>query len=208
MLSISQLVARGAVLVGVTVILNGCVAPRQAQMGIVENADVRETSTNIHGIAPDFIYRSETGERVKFSESRGDVTILVFPPNEGWPDCGRCCQLQELSYRLKGVYSDVTVVSIFSPEDSCEHPLDQLRNCEIQGYADLITLCDPDGYVRDLYGPQAKGRFFIIDARGRQAGTGELADLNSIEHCVRQAVYQHEAYCNRFYGPQEIDWPY
>jgi peroxiredoxin len=195
-------------IVGAVLILNGCVTPRPAQIGVVESETPRDIERTVKNIAPDFVFRSEIGERTKFSESRGDITILVFPSDEGWPDCGRCCQLQKLAHQLGRVHSDVTVVSVFVPKDSCEQHRSQLESCQAKGYADLIALCDAGGHVRDLYGPHAEDKFFIIDANGRQVGTGDLADLNAIEDCVRKAVYEHEAYCNRLYGPQETDWVY
>jgi len=202
----SQIITQWSVLFAWAVILNGCVNPREAQVGIVEDLIPPDVNQSVKNVAPDFIFRSETGQRAKFSESRGDITILVFPSSEDWPHCRQCARLQKLAHQLRRVHSDVTVVSIFVPKNTCQPQCNQLRNCEIKGYADLIILCDARGNVCDLYGPHVKGKFFIIDADHHQVGTGNLTDHNAIENYVHQAVHEHEAYCNRLYGPQEIDW--
>lgn len=134
-------VAYGVLLVIAVVTLDGCMTPQSAQLGIVEQVVASGENSRAADVTTDFVFRSASGELGTFSESRDDITILVFPCEKGWPDCERCALLQKLAHQLGGVHSNVTVVSLLIPEDSCDLCHHKFRECNIQGYADLIALC-------------------------------------------------------------------
>lgn len=198
----------GLLMAGVVVVLGGCVTERPARIGLVDKVTVPGNGEKAGDQVPDFVYYNEKGAPVRFSESRGEVTLLLFPDDRNWPDCRHCCELREQAYRQSRIHSEIAIVSIFVPRQSCQQSHDRFKACALEGHADLLTLCDPSGKIRAWFGPDAAGGFYVIDAEGRLVNQGRIDDRERMTCSLRKAVADNEDRYNRLYGPHEMDRPY
>ena len=124
--------------------------------------------------APDFALASDSGERVKLSELRGQPVVLYFYPKDDTPGCTtQACGIRDAysDFRERGA-----VVLGVSPDDEASHV--QFK----EKYSLPFTLlADPDHQVaeeygvwkeRNLYGKKSMGierSTFVIDADGNVA---------------------------------------
>ena len=79
-----------------------------------------------------------------------------------------------------------------SPKDQEQCSAAALHRYDIDWPAQLVALCDHHGCVRDLFGGDALGKFFVVDGDGRIVGRGPLADREALEECARKAAQHHE----------------
>ena len=124
--------------------------------------------------APDFALASDSGERVKLSELRGQPVVLYFYPKDDTPGCTtQACGIRDAysDFRQRGA-----VVLGVSPDDEASHVKFKEK------YSLPFTLlADPDHQVaeeygvwkeRNLYGKKSMGierSTFVIDADGNVA---------------------------------------
>lgn len=135
----------------------------------------------------DFGFRDAAGELTRLSAIRGRVTVLVFPAQAGWPDCGAGQELAALACRASAAEIDVRIVSVGRPEEPCEAALSRVADCPaVHGH--LVFVCDPHARVHLLYGPEAVGRYYVLTNSLRIAAVGELADREQLRRDVWRAV--------------------
>ncbi len=195
------------VTLGVGVLLAGCVESRPAKVGTVEQAFLVGDQQVIETGARDFSFSDQEGKTHRFSEVRGDVTLVAFPQVADWPACIQCQQLLEYAERLSGATTEVGVVCIHVPEEASAQ-VEAAQQCRIAGRVPFVMLSDKQDVLKGLFGPNAVGKYFILDYRGRTKAEGPLDDMANLKYQLGQAAYAHQAYVNRLRGPQEVDWQY
>ena len=174
-------------------LMSGCATTHKVRTGLVYGGDLKPGYP-----CPDFTFIDENGRADTFSHIRGAVTLVVFPDDPEWPNCKRCREFVDLAAKLQRLDTPVVVVSIRSPGQPGRCPAAALHRCHVEGLVQLVALCDHQGRVRDLFGPNAIGQFFVVGPAGRIAGRGPLAeDLYALEASVRKAVLEHE---------HEVEW--
>ena len=172
----------------VALLVSGCAATYKVRTGSVHGGDLKPGYP-----CPDFTFIDQDGRADTFSHVRGAVTLVVFPDDPEWPDCDRCKEVVDLAAEVQRLDTPVVVVSVRSSGQSKQCPAAALHRCPIEGRAQLVALCDHQGRVRDLFGPNATGKFFVVGPNGRIAARGTLTeDLNALETSVREAVREHE----------------
>lgn len=170
-------------------LLTGCATEQTARFGLVSESKITSGTS-----VPDFSFTEKDGQVHTFESVRGDVTIVAFPDTPSWPECTQCNRLEQLASRLARHHTRVTVVSIVTPPQKCEDLQAAFTGCEIKGYSQLLALCDDKAQLRDLYGPDAAGKFFVLDSNGRISASGRLTELGRLERIVRVAVGSNEEY--------------
>lgn len=196
-------IARHLVPVVVVAVLfvGGCVSNRTAEFGRIDDIKPGEHVS-------DFTFRGVDGEVQTFSNVRSVVTVVAFPPSPDWPKCDQCRSIERAVSAQAGANTPVTVVSIGTPDKPCEREDCSFYQCHIEGRAKLVALHDGHGRVRKQFGPNALGKFFVIDMHGRLAASGQLEDIRSLKGSVGKAVAQHEAWWAKLYRrsqPQASD---
>ena len=124
--------------------------------------------------APDFELATDTGERVKLSDFRGQPVVLYFYPKDDTPGC--TTQAQGLRDNYSAFSDRGAVVLGISPDDETSH----VKFKEKYGLP-FTLLADPDHAVADEYGVWGERNFagkkymgitrstFIIDDDGNVA---------------------------------------
>ena len=184
-----KIIIRHAVLISVTAAglwLTGCAEEKMARFGVVGN------NLSVGDYAPDFSFVGENGNVNTFDRVREVVTIVVFPDNPAWPVCARCKEIVEIADKMRTGHTPVGVVSIATPSKTEKECAAALHRCAVKGQSQLIALHDHKSRIRTLYGPQATGKFFIIDRTGRVSAIGPLTDRAAMEKALREAVEEHE----------------
>ncbi len=173
---------------GVALLVSGCATTYKVRTGSVYGGDLKPGYP-----CPDFTFLDQDGRADMFSHVRGAVTLVVFPDDPEWPDCDRCKKVVDLAAKVQRLDTPVVVVSIRSFGKSKQCPAAALHRCLIEGRTQLVALCDHQGRVRDLFGPNATGKFFVVGPNGRIAACGPLTeDLHALEASVRETVRKHE----------------
>jgi thioredoxin-dependent peroxiredoxin len=124
--------------------------------------------------APDFELTSDTGERVRLSQFRGEPVVVYFYPKDDTPGCtAQACGIRDTyeDFEQQGA-----VVLGVSPDDEGSHVKFK------QKYGLPFTLlADPDHEVADKYGVWGERKYlgktywgverstFLIDEEGRIA---------------------------------------
>jgi peroxiredoxin Q/BCP len=124
--------------------------------------------------APDFTLTSDSGERVKLSDFRGQPVVLYFYPKDDTPGCtAQACGIRDSydDFEQRGA-----VVLGVSPDEETSHVKFK------QKYGLPFTLlADPEHEVSELYGVWGEKKYmgrtymgverstFLIDADGRIA---------------------------------------
>ena len=172
----------------VALLVSGCATTYKVRTGSVHGGDLKPGYP-----CPDFTFLDQDGRADTFSHVRGAVTLVVFPDDPEWPDCDRCKEVVDLAAEVQRLDTPVVVVSVRSSGQSKQCPAAALHRCSIEGRAQLVALCDHQGRVRDLFGPNAIGKFFVVGPNGRIAAQGTLTeDLHVLETTLREAVREHE----------------
>jgi thioredoxin-dependent peroxiredoxin len=124
------------------------------------------------GEAPDFELTSDTGERVKLSQFRGQPVVLYFYPRDDTPGCTAQARGIRDSYDEFGERG--AVVLGVSPDDETSH----VKFKQKHGLP-FTLLADPEHEVAELYGVWKEKNFggkrywgverstFVIDEHGR-----------------------------------------
>lgn len=88
----------------------------------------------------------------------------------------------------------VVMVSVCSPGEGQGRSAAALHRCPMEERAQLVALCDHRGRVRDLLGPNAIGKFFVVGPNARIAASCTFAkDLHVLEAALRKAVQEHQS---------------
>lgn len=172
----------------VALLVSGCATTYKVRTGSVHGGDLKPGYP-----CPDFTFLDQDGRADTFSHVRGAVTLVVFPDDPKWPDCGRCKEVINLAAEVQRLDTPVVVVSVRSPGEAERCSAAALHRCAIEERAQLVALCDHQGRVRDLFGPNAAGKFFVVGPNGRIAARGTFTeDLHSLETPLREAVQEHQ----------------
>ena len=186
-----------AVAVVVMVGLSGCATGHAGRFGRVDGAKLGPDA-NVAA----FSFVNQEGDVTEFASVRGKVTIVAFPQERSaWPECQQCHKLERLASRVATSSTPVTIVSVVTPQAGCEDLQAAFSHCKIEGYAQLLALCDPSAKIRQMYGSSASGNFFVIDDRGAIRASGKLDDASSMERALRAAVRSHEEKIARYSTP-------
>ncbi len=168
-------------------LMSGCIGAPKVRTGAVYTGDPKPGHPCM-----EFTFIDQTGKADTFSRVRGIVTLVVFPGGPKWPDCERCKEIVALASKVQRPDTPVVVMSIRCPDKPKRCSAAALHQCNVVGVVQLIALCDHQGRVRDLYGPNAVGRFFVVGSEGRIAGSGSVTDMQALETCAKKAVREHE----------------
>ncbi len=187
--SILSRIGHGVFVLVLTGFLTGCATERSARFGLISESKLAPGES-----VPDFSFTESDGRVDTFEAVRGEVTIVAFPDTPSWPECTQCNRLEQLASRLARHNTPVTVVSIVTPPQGCEDLQAAFTRCGIKGYSQLLALCDDKAQLRDLYGPNAAGKFFVIDSNGQISASGRLTEIGELERVVRAAVEPNEEY--------------
>lgn len=187
--SILHRIGHGVFVMVLTGFLAGCTTERSARFGLINEGKLAPGES-----VPGFSFTESDGRVNTFEAVRGEVTIVAFPDTPSWPECTQCNKLEQLASRLARHNTPVTVVSIVTPPQGCEDLQAAFARCDIKGYSQLLALCDDKAQLRDLYGPDAAGKFFVIDSDGQISDSGRLTETGELERAVRAAVEPHEEY--------------
>ena len=124
--------------------------------------------------APDFELTSDSAERVRLSQFRGQPVVLYFYPKDDTPGCtAQACAIRDNydDFEQRGA-----VVLGVSPDEESSH----VKFKEKYGLP-FTLLADPDHEVSELYGVWGERKYmgrtymgverstFLIDAEGRVA---------------------------------------
>ncbi len=171
-----------------TLLISGCATTYKVRTGSVQGGDLK-----LGYACPDFTFIDQNGRADTFAHVRGIVTLVVFPEDPEWPDCARCKDVVDLAAEVQRLDTPVVVVSVRSSGESDECPAAALHRCPIEARVQLVALCDHQGRVRELFGPNAAGKFFVVGPNGRIAERGTLMeDLHLLEATLREVVSEHE----------------
>ena len=122
-------------------------------------AGTAPNAETLHGKAPDFTLRSNSGKNIKLSEYRGQVVLLNF-----WASwCGPCRQEMPLLNGIQKRYSKLgfTVLGVNVEEDS-----DQARAMLREIPVDFPILFDTTNKASKLYNVSAMPSTIMIDRDG------------------------------------------
>ena len=169
----------------------GCATPGAPPMSGESLADHGPYTRGQGDRAPGFQFVSSDGRLRSFSEVRGDVTLVLFAEDPEWPDCETCSSMGKLADRMSSAAVDVVVVTLSKAEGAPGQELAEFRSCAIPS-SHLVAISDRRGAIRTSWGPDAGGRFFVINHKGRIEGTGAEADLESAESLLSNAVDEAE----------------
>jgi peroxiredoxin len=172
----------------VVLLASGCATTYKVRTGSVHGGDLKPGSA-----CPDFTFLDQDGRADTFSHVRGVVTLVVFPDDPEWPNCTRCKEVVDLAVGVQRLDTPVVVVSVRTPNEAEGCSPAALHRCPIDERAQLVALCDHQGRVRDLFGPNAVGKFFVVGPDGWIAARGTLTeDLHALEAPLREAVRNHQ----------------
>jgi hypothetical protein len=169
----------------------GCSTPGASPMSGESLADHGPYTRGQGDQAPGFRFVSSDGRLRSFSEVRGDVTLVLFAEDPEWPDCEACSSMADLAGRLSSVTVDVVVVTLSKAEGAPGQEVAEFRACAISSNH-LVAISDRHSAIRTDWGPDAAGRFFVVNHRGRIEGTGAQSDLQAAENLLSDAVAEAE----------------
>src|SRR6187401_3641633 len=145
--------------------------------------------------APDFELATDTGERVKLSDFRGQPVVLYFYPKDDTPGCTvEACAFRDASKELKKLGAKVLGVS---PDDVESH--EKFRD---KFQLNFPLLADPDHKVaekygawreKNMYGKKTMGiqrSTFVIDAEGKVAKVWKAVQVDGHDQSVIDAIEQ------------------
>ena len=172
----------------VALLVSGCATMYKVRTGSVYAGDLKPGYP-----CPDFTFLDQDGRADTFSHVRGAVTLVMFPEDPEWPNCARCKEVVDLAAEIQRLDTPVVVVSVRSFGQSKRCSATALHRCPIEGRAQLVALCDHQGRVRNLFGPNAAGKFFVVGPNGRIAARGTLTeDLHLLQAPLRKAIREHQ----------------
>jgi peroxiredoxin Q/BCP len=123
-------------------------------------------------LAPEFVARATTGQRLKLADYHGKYLVLFFFPKAFTPGCTReAVRFRDNSVDLKALGAEVLGVSLDDMATQCDFAARNTLNYPL--------IADDDGRVSELYGvkrallPVDKRITFIIDPQGRVAARFE-----------------------------------
>ncbi|MEW6356591.1 MAG: redoxin domain-containing protein [Planctomycetota bacterium] len=182
---------RRIVVVLAVVSLLGCEQPEeQASVGIVAQPS---DELRVGDRAPDFDSYSATGERRRFSDIRGDVTILALTHAPDPEVCSVAANILMLAEKYADLKTNVRFVCVSAPAgDQCDLKANIAEKCGLQSLR-VVGLCDAGGRVRDLFRAGKGQVYFVIDGDGRIVAKGPIDDLRGMEAALRKAVRAYEA---------------
>ncbi|MBN2447347.1 MAG: redoxin domain-containing protein [Phycisphaerae bacterium] len=180
-------VACGCAALALVGLLSGCATEKTARFGEVSKAELAADESTPH-----FSFTENNGQISTFEDVRGAVSIVAFPEKWSGPTCTQGHRLAELASQIATQSTPVTVISVAPPTENCANVESAFAQCNVKGYAQFLALCDNEARIRDLYGTDANGRFYVMDSEGKVNATGDLNDEVELERAVRAAVRDHE----------------
>lgn len=140
---------------------------------------------SVGSTVPDFTLKDYDGKDVKFSQLKGDVTVVLFIAT-------RCPISNDYNERMKSIYADYTpkgVKFVFINSNSTEPPEEVREHAQKNGFR-FTVYKDPGNVVADLFGAQftpeayvIKGDRIVYHGRIDDARTGPITD-----HTLRSAL--------------------
>jgi hypothetical protein len=140
--------------------------------------------------APGFYFVGSDGHLHSFYEVCGDVALVLFATDPDWPDCELCREMAAHAERLSSDQLRVMVVTLSQGEGSPATELANLRACGVPS-DHLVAITDHHRTIRDTWGPDAGGRFFVVNPVGRieWTGVGPEAAALRLEEAVARAEF-------------------
>jgi len=169
----------------------GCATPGASPMTGQSLADHGPYTRGPGDVAPGFQFVSSEGRLRNFHEIRGDVTLVLFAEDPEWPDCETCQSMAGIADQLSSATVDVVIVTLAGAPGNSGEDLAEFRACAIPS-SHLIAISDRKAAIRSAWGPDAGGRFFVVNRTGRIQGTGAQSDLTAARSILRDAVTEAE----------------
>jgi hypothetical protein len=181
--------AGGCLLAAGIATLIGCASSQPVRLSTAPDAADRDVTELRPGDpAPNFTFVDSDGRLRRLSQVQGRVTAVMFPDNpDRWPDPDVYKAVAELAKMNSPSNVPVVIVNVGSPRQDTEMAADVLDSNPIRS-GQLVMVADPHGSIRDQFGSNATGKFFVIDNRGHIARTGEFHGADSLREPVRETV--------------------
>ena len=129
--------------------------------------------------APDFELTTDSGERVKLSDLRGQPVVLYFYPKDDTPGCTtQACGIRDVyaDFRERGV-----VVLGVSPDDEASH-----AKFKDKYSLPFTLLADPDHRVADEYGVWKERNMYGKKSMGIERSTFVIDSDGTVTKAMRR----------------------
>jgi hypothetical protein len=139
----------------------------------------------------DFTYVGDDGKPHRLSEHLGDFTVLAFTKCGGDLHGPVSRELAEL-VRVTEEHGVVRTIGfdIHWSENGCP----QGKSCHlIEQNANLYSICDARGIVRDLYGADRKNQIFVIGPDGKIIDSAPATQFEALKTRFRRVVQDYAA---------------
>ena len=187
------LLAGGLVAIGL--LLTACQAPDRSVRTTTALRAYGQGELAVGDSWRDFAFTLADERVSRLSAQRGRVTVLAFPDDPDWPNCEQTRALADLANDARNWAVNIVVVSVGQPDAACAEALEAGRTCGIQA-PHVLLVCDPHGNVRNLYGSEAAGRYYLLSNFLEVKAIGDLHDLNTLEteaaHLAREIYDQDD----------------
>jgi hypothetical protein len=171
---------------------SACATPAATPITGESLADHGPHTRGVGDPAPGFVFVTEGHRLRSLAEVRGDVTLVVFSDDPAWPGCQFCRAVAMLAESMSDDAVDVRVVTLARPERDADDALAALRACAIPSDR-LVAITDRADTIRESWGVDAGGRWFIVNHWGRIEATGPVSDLATAERFLGRTVERENA---------------
>ena len=141
---------------------------------------------------PDFEVFDSKGYPNRFSDIRGDVTVLAIVAAQQPEKCVVLDPVRDLVARETSIYADVEYVSVTQPAAAKFDPKAKIAICPKPRLWHVIPLYDEGARVKALYGTAKLGVYYIIDDDSRVAAIGDVNDLPTLKKDLDKPVRKAE----------------
>jgi len=171
-------------------VLMGCEAPeRRSDVGVVAELS---NGLRVGDYAPGFEFYGGDGKRVRFTDVRGDVTIVAITDAVDPNVCSIAGNILLLAERYSSIDTNVKYFCVSEPKgETCDLKANIVEKCGLKSIH-VIGLCDAGGRVKRAFRVEENNVYFVVGGNGRIAAKGQLGNLGGLEGALRKAVSQYE----------------
>jgi len=161
-----------------------CTSLRLAVLGVM-SASLLAAGLGVGSSVPDFTVKDYDGRDVRFSELKGDVTVVLFIAT-------RCPISNDYNERMKSIYADYSskgVKFVFINSNNTEPPEEVQQHAREHGFQ-FTVYKDPGNVVADLFGAQFTPEAYLIKG-DKIVYHGRIDDSRSgpvNDHTLRNAL--------------------
>ena len=178
-------------ILAVPALLTGCASTRPAETGVALDG-YGPYNLKMGDPGPDFAYVSDQQQLVPFHRVRGRVTVVVFPNDADWPSAERAASFAQLADEYKGTARTLAIVSVGKMSSPCTETTAVAQSLSVKP-GNFLLLCDPNGKIRDLYGPDAAGKIYVIDSENRILNVTPYTGVDSVRAAAIDGLQKYGA---------------